>query len=390
MERAIERVPQAVRRRRARSPATSRPPRARGSCSIAASTAIKVGIGPGGGCTTRLTTNFGVPQVQALVECRLAVGRSTCRSSPTAASSATARIAQALLFGGDSRDARQRVRRHRGDARRDRAQVGAAARVAEGRARCRSRCCAAWRRSRRSAIGSTSRTPTRSSSRRSAPKGMEVSVPARGSARHDHPRHAEASLLVDQLRRRREPGRAASDVLGGPAEVHDSAVAVLAARVVRDGEPARPHDGRRRSRASCERMRTRPASPFCRASSRPGPANTARATSFIGVQGSGAARRCAARVGARRSPRSRTLLHSPIHEERALALLLLVDAFEHGDEASRRIYGLYLATPGTSTTGISWTVRRAQIVGGWLRDRSTAPLTRSWRGRSRCGSGGSR
>lgn len=35
---------------------------------------IKVGIGPGGGCTTRLTTSFGVPQLQALVECRLAVG----------------------------------------------------------------------------------------------------------------------------------------------------------------------------------------------------------------------------------------------------------------------------------------------------------------------------
>ena len=31
---------------------------------------IKVGIGPGGGCTTRLNTNFGVPQVQALTECR--------------------------------------------------------------------------------------------------------------------------------------------------------------------------------------------------------------------------------------------------------------------------------------------------------------------------------
>jgi IMP dehydrogenase len=31
---------------------------------------IKVGIGPGGGCTTRLNTNFGVPQVHALAECR--------------------------------------------------------------------------------------------------------------------------------------------------------------------------------------------------------------------------------------------------------------------------------------------------------------------------------
>src|SRR5687767_15215843 len=35
---------------------------------------VKVGIGPGGGCTTRLNTNFGVPQLQALVECRMAIG----------------------------------------------------------------------------------------------------------------------------------------------------------------------------------------------------------------------------------------------------------------------------------------------------------------------------
>ena len=37
---------------------------------------VKVGIGPGGGCTTRVTTSFGVPQVQALLECRLAVADS--------------------------------------------------------------------------------------------------------------------------------------------------------------------------------------------------------------------------------------------------------------------------------------------------------------------------
>src|SRR4029079_6434582 len=35
---------------------------------------IKVGFGPGGGCPTRVTTSFGVPQVQALLECRLALG----------------------------------------------------------------------------------------------------------------------------------------------------------------------------------------------------------------------------------------------------------------------------------------------------------------------------
>ncbi len=62
---------------------------------------IKVGIGPGGGCTTRLNTNFGVPQVQALVECRLAAGGAV----PLIADGGIKRdgaIAQALLFGGDT------------------------------------------------------------------------------------------------------------------------------------------------------------------------------------------------------------------------------------------------------------------------------------------------
>ncbi len=63
--------------------------------------AIKVGIGPGGGCTTRLTTNFGVPQVEALVQCRIAVGDRV----PLIADGGVKRdgsIAQALMFGGDS------------------------------------------------------------------------------------------------------------------------------------------------------------------------------------------------------------------------------------------------------------------------------------------------
>src|SRR5687767_394717 len=62
---------------------------------------IKVGIGPGGGCTTRLNTNFGVPQVQALVECRSAAdGR-----VPLIADGGVKRhgaFVQALLFGGDT------------------------------------------------------------------------------------------------------------------------------------------------------------------------------------------------------------------------------------------------------------------------------------------------
>jgi IMP dehydrogenase len=62
---------------------------------------VKVGIGPGGGCTTRMTTSFGVPQAQALVDCRRAVGET---GVPLIADGGIRRhgaLAQALLFGGD-------------------------------------------------------------------------------------------------------------------------------------------------------------------------------------------------------------------------------------------------------------------------------------------------
>jgi IMP dehydrogenase len=62
---------------------------------------VKVGIGPGGGCTTRLNTNFGVPQVEALVAGRAAAGGRV----PLVADGGIKRdgsIVQALLFGGDT------------------------------------------------------------------------------------------------------------------------------------------------------------------------------------------------------------------------------------------------------------------------------------------------
>ena len=62
---------------------------------------IKVGIGPGGGCSTRLTTSFGVPQLQALVEARAGAGDEI----PIIADGGIRRhgaIALALLFGGDT------------------------------------------------------------------------------------------------------------------------------------------------------------------------------------------------------------------------------------------------------------------------------------------------
>ena len=64
--------------------------------------AVKVGIGPGGGCTTRLTTSFGVPQIEALLECRLA---SMQTDMPLIADGGVKRhgaILEALLFGGDT------------------------------------------------------------------------------------------------------------------------------------------------------------------------------------------------------------------------------------------------------------------------------------------------
>ncbi len=64
---------------------------------------IKVGIGPGGGCTTRMTTSFGVPQGQALVDCRLAVNEAES-DVPLIADGGIKRhgaLAMALMFGGD-------------------------------------------------------------------------------------------------------------------------------------------------------------------------------------------------------------------------------------------------------------------------------------------------
>src|SRR5262249_41133881 len=65
---------------------------------------VKVGIGPGGGCTTRMTTSFGVPQAQALVDCRIAVAQSRTPDVPLIADGGIRRhgaLAMALMLGGD-------------------------------------------------------------------------------------------------------------------------------------------------------------------------------------------------------------------------------------------------------------------------------------------------
>jgi IMP dehydrogenase len=62
---------------------------------------IKIGIGPGGGCTTRMTTSFGVPQVQALVECRLASSGCDVGVIADGGVKRHGALIEALLFGGD-------------------------------------------------------------------------------------------------------------------------------------------------------------------------------------------------------------------------------------------------------------------------------------------------
>ena len=65
-------------------------------------------------------------------------------------------------------------------------------------------------------------------------EGMEISVPARGSARtilRDMIKHLCSS---DQLRRRRQPRRAAVALLGGSAAVPDQAIGLRQERILRE------------------------------------------------------------------------------------------------------------------------------------------------------------
>ena len=77
------------------------------------------------------------------------------------------------------------------------------------------------------------------------------------------------------------------------------------------------------------------------------------------------------------------LLHSPIHEARLLAILLMVQAFRAGDESEkRRIYTLYLSRTALIN---SWDLVESSaphIVGAWLAQRSRAPLRRLARSKS--------
>jgi 3-methyladenine DNA glycosylase AlkD len=113
-----------------------------------------------------------------------------------------------------------------------------------------------------------------------------------------------------------------------------------------------------------------------------GPGQYGEGDRFIGVKVPGLRAVCRE---CREAPLAEVLklLRSRVHEERALALLMLVDAFNAGDDRMRRqIYDLYLAHTLFINNWDLVDCSAGQIVGGWLRGRSTAPLTRLARSQS--------
>jgi len=69
------------------------------------------------------------------------------------------------------------------------------------------------------------------------------------------------------------------------------------------------------------------------------------------------------------------LLHSPLHESRLLALLLLIQAYGKGDEAERgRVYGLYLQNTRWINNWDLVDVSAEHIVGAHLKERDRRVL----------------
>jgi 3-methyladenine DNA glycosylase AlkD len=76
-------------------------------------------------------------------------------------------------------------------------------------------------------------------------------------------------------------------------------------------------------------------------------------------------------------PEIECLLHSDIHEERLLALVILVGQFEKGDDATKKqIYALYLANTRHINNWDLVDLSAPQIVGVYLEGRSRRPLDR--------------
>jgi 3-methyladenine DNA glycosylase AlkD len=107
-----------------------------------------------------------------------------------------------------------------------------------------------------------------------------------------------------------------------------------------------------------------------------GPGQYSEGDTFLGVK-AGPLRRLARECRGLSLAESRKLLGSELHEARMLALLVLVGAFEKGDEACREaVYHLYM---GSTARVNNWDLVDASapaIVGGFLAERDREPLTR--------------
>ena len=107
-----------------------------------------------------------------------------------------------------------------------------------------------------------------------------------------------------------------------------------------------------------------------------GPGEYAEGDVFIGVTVPDLRRVCRECRGAA-IPDVLALLGSVVHEERLLALLLLVEIFRRGsDETKREVYRLYLANTKFINNWDLVDSSAPHIVGAWLFARSRAPLRR--------------
>lgn len=73
-------------------------------------------------------------------------------------------------------------------------------------------------------------------------------------------------------------------------------------------------------------------------------------------------------------PETRRLLRSPIHEERLLALLILVEAYQRGDP--QQIYDFYLQSTRHINNWDLVDCSAEHIIGAHLRERSRSPLVK--------------
>jgi 3-methyladenine DNA glycosylase AlkD len=105
-----------------------------------------------------------------------------------------------------------------------------------------------------------------------------------------------------------------------------------------------------------------------------GPGEYGEGDQFIGVRAPDL-RRLAKELKATPVDEVLQLLQSPIHEERALALLILVHAFTKGDAATKqKIYAVYLRHTDFINNWDLVDVSAPHIVGAYLFDKSRQPL----------------